>query len=397
MTNRRNAAVRADLERRRTAPIVTPPRPALNIEAVARRVCENHIERRIREPETFRLRKTDDERVVALALAKHVYGRYKVPYHLERIWYSQWRVTPPEDVEDVYERRRLMGRAVRNDSEVLTTNERKRRVAWYVCATSGGSLHKEHCKEFFTKKETHAFMTAPGRLTFVEALWYAVASSYTDDHGLRQRIMRSKVARPEVTPFWKDAARFFIEHNTPIHEINDYADFLANRVGLDRNYTLRGRTIQSLARARADWHRTLSRIKHHGGGSWEGVAVPDYIPNTLIESYLPPLAKQIELVHQMRSEQRITIRQLRTGDELAEEGSEMHHCVYSYKYQCEAGSASIWSMRRGDKRLLTIEMNNQGDLVQIRGFGNRLATNDEMAIIRRWANDAGLTVGNRGW
>lgn len=399
MSNRYAAERRAAAERARFARIDTPERPVLNLAELQELVCAEHASERVRDPETFRLRKTDDERVVTLALAKHVYGRYKVPYHLERIWYAvaeqHARARKGDRANDNHQH--WWDRRQQQAGAVLSSFERKRRIAWYVCAATGGSLHKQHCKDFFTKRETHAFLTAPGQMTFVEALWYAVASSYTDDHGLRQRIMRSKVAREQVTPFWKEAARFFIEHDTPFTEIGPFVDFFQYRLNIDRGYSLRGRTPQSLARARADWHRTLSRVRDHGGGAWEGVAVPDYFIGRPLPEGLPSLAEQQEWVRKVTNSEQYTIRQIRTGDALAEEGSAMRHCVYSYKDRCIRGTASIWSMRRNDRRLLTIEMNNEGDLVQIRGVGNRLATDAEMAIIKRWARDAGLRIVNRGW
>ncbi|RYG30675.1 MAG: hypothetical protein EON93_14360 [Burkholderiales bacterium] len=123
----------------------------------------------------------------------------------------------------------------------------------------------------------------------------------------------------------------------------------------------------------------------------------NFSPRTTSVIGVSTTPKQIELVRITETSERWVIRQIRTGDELAEEGARMHHCVYSYKGSCMSGHSSIWTMRRNNKRMLTIEMNNQADIVQIRGFGNRLATPEEMKMINQWAREAGVTVRRSGY
>lgn len=74
----------------------------------------------------------------------------------------------------------------------------------------------------------------------------------------------------------------------------------------------------------------------------------------------------------------------------------MHHCVSSYARKCMAGNASIFTLRRKalgtTDRLLTIELDPQHRAVQVRGFGNRLATPEEYKILQRWAKARGVTM-----
>ena len=91
------------------------------------------------------------------------------------------------------------------------------------------------------------------------------------------------------------------------------------------------------------------------------------------------------------------ITQLLNSTELAEEGKTMKHCVASYANSCVAGRCSIWSMMVEDfagigKRLLTIEMDKNRNLVQIRGKYNVLPVKKEMDIIRIWADAEGLKM-----
>jgi hypothetical protein len=74
----------------------------------------------------------------------------------------------------------------------------------------------------------------------------------------------------------------------------------------------------------------------------------------------------------------------------------MHHCVASYAAKCIAGNASIWSLRRraagNTERLLTIELDRQHRVIQIRGFANRTARTDERKLLERWAKARGIDL-----
>ena len=100
----------------------------------------------------------------------------------------------------------------------------------------------------------------------------------------------------------------------------------------------------------------------------------------------------------MRKEQ-FTVTQLVTADELVAESRAMHHCVSSYAQKCISGQASIWSLRRcvegNIKRLLTIELNRQHHVVQVRGHGNRLATAEERQVLGRWAKAKAIALSER--
>jgi hypothetical protein len=86
--------------------------------------------------------------------------------------------------------------------------------------------------------------------------------------------------------------------------------------------------------------------------------------------------------------------QLTSASDLVAESRAMHHCVWTYAEKCIAGSASIWSLRlKGGKsvsRLLTVELDRRHRAVQVRGFGNRIATADENRVLDRWAKAVGV-------
>ncbi len=93
-----------------------------------------------------------------------------------------------------------------------------------------------------------------------------------------------------------------------------------------------------------------------------------------------------------------TIKEILTRKDLFCEGCAMRHCVASYENSCATGQTSIWSLgieRNGRcrKRVLTVEVaTDRKILCQARGKTNRMPTEKEMNILRRWAVQEGLTV-----
>lgn len=326
------------------------------VAAIAREVLRGFNRHAIREVSDWPARiKTRDAGRIALALARHVFAIYPVPPHLERVWLG----------------------------EPLDPAERTRRKTWYIEVAQGRSLYRSCTSDVLSRKETHRFLAPPVSLSFREALWHAVARSYTDDLGLALRIARSKVARDAVTPFWREVARFFCAHPTDLTEIDDLCDYLDARHARNAAYSLKGRTLGSLRAQMAQWHRDLARTRRVGEGQWDGSAIPDW--SCTVGERLRPHEQVIW-----------SVRQVKTGRELAEEGNRMHHCVYTYKQRCMSGACSIWSVRKrayaGVERVLTLEMNASDEVVQIRGYANRAVRPDEASILRRWAQAHGIRI-----
>lgn len=234
-------------------------------------------------------------------------------------------------------------------------------------------------------------------MTFREAFWLAIAAGHAGDFGVAQRVARSKIARinqPHVA-FWRDVVRFFCLNPISRDEMDDLCDYLAARLQADAAYSVKGRTLGSLRRAAHEWHRDMAAVARiealqrrqaaYGGaapaGRWAGANLPDW-------SWRPTDAEA-----KARREVYLVV-QLTSASELVAESSAMHHCVWSYAQACITGNASIWSLRlKSDKslsRLLTIELDRQHRMVQVRGFGNRVARASENNVLDRWAKSAGI-------
>ena len=261
---------------------------------------------------------------------------------------------------------------------------------------------------WLSRKEVHAFLNPPGSLGFEEAIWQAIARSYSNDPGIALRIARSRIAqtpRAELG-FWREVARFFCAHPTTVEEMDDLRDYLADCYRRNPEFSLKGRTLASLGRQMHEWHSDLEAIgrieaarrraeaararargqasapEAAGGGSWPGAAIADW-------SWSPAVKDR------SKREEYLVI-QLRTAADLVAETRAMHHCVASYAAKCIAAHASIWSLRRraagNTERLLTIELDRQYRAIQVRGFANRTPRTEERKLLERWAKARGIDL-----
>lgn len=353
-----------------------PARQAPDFEKALREAAKGIGGIAIREAAEWRPKlKTRDKGRLLLAAARYLYARYPVPAHLEAVWLDQ---------------------------RGLTDEEVRLRRRWYVAAARGDSLFKAEAGEWLSRKEVHVFLTTGAELSFTEAFWFAIARSYADDAGLALRIARTKIASASrgSIAFWREAVRFFCAQPATREEIDDLCDFLDAARRREAGYSIKGRTLGSLRRQMHDWHRDVAAIERiealrrwamgrrapglptpPAGARWDGMALADW--------EWKPSAQEAEA-----KGERFVVRQLTSAQDLVYESRAMNHCVAAYAAKCISGKASIWVLRRvalGEiKRLLTIEVDGQYRVVQVRGFANRTATGAERAIVVRWAKARGL-------
>ena len=354
------------------------PRPAPDFERALDEARRSFAGMAIRDGRLWRPKlKTRDGARLRLAAARHLYARYPVSAALEGVWL---------------------------DSSGLNADEIALRKAWYIAVAGGASLYKAGANAWLSRREVHCFLNASGELTFDEAFWAAIARSYTDDPGLAARLARTKIAR---TPrgelaFWREVTRFFCGHPASKEEIDDLCDYIGAMHQRSAAYSLNGRTVASLRRQMAEWHRDIAAIERieamrrraagraprgaevqAQGRTWDGSRLDDWD--------WAPSAKEAKA-----HGERFFVRQLTTAEDLVAESRAMHHCVSMYAAKCIAGNASIWVLRRTAlgkiERLLTIELDPQNRAVQVRGFGNRLASLEERKIIERWAKARGVLL-----
>lgn len=388
------------------------------IETIAEKVREIGIlagVEPLREMNTFnRSFKTDDLDKITIAVANHLFGKFRVPTHLTNAWngFTKTQTSHHTPTYDPYRR------GVRNQQPTfqIPAPEKEMACIWYVVAASGGSLWKEQTRSYkrrqpkkglkfdyetvdvpmFTRQENHAFLTCRIKgASFREAVIYAIAHDTTQDLGVINRICKSKLNEARINvgesflshctkPLWREVIRFFCEHSLPVPEINDLLDYINHAITLQPDYSLKGRSLVSLKKNMEDWHWELARVKRMGNADWSAKKVPIDNEDFAINS-TPGVTW--------------TMEQITTSKALAAEGTSQRHCVYSYQDRCIQGTTAIWSLKRMrdnvqvKERALTLEMNvNSRSFVQIRGIANRQPRPDERAAVRYWAGKNNVNI-----
>ena len=169
----------------------------------------------------------------------------------------------------------------------------------------------------------------PNVASTTRAFWYAAAMAANEDVETAERVSRTKVATFPITcKFWKDVARFFARNPAPVLEMNALIDYLQVAKDMDATYDVHGRSLPSLRRQMAGWHRKLRETNTLDTDKWQGQPIPDAIYRTDGENGAATWR----------------LHQITNGKELVSEGMRMQHCVVAYKSQCMQGLSSIWSL-----------------------------------------------------
>ena len=329
----------------------------------------------IKRPDTWINRhKTKNKDTLRIDMIRHVFGIYSCPRFLENVWLPS---------ENDNTQRRAWNRTPRE-----TRKDQSEFISWYLAVAQGKSLYKECTKGILSKKETHMFLSAPSEFNVKQNIWWARAFSESNgDVGLAGKIARSNLVYKDFkNEFWISVMRFFVRFPTTIAEMNDLMDYFVFMLEENENYSLKGRSLEAVRKQCEVWHRFLNKQKTIGGGTWEGCPLDDWM-------YVQ--GKDENKIHWF-------MRQIKTGNDLLKEGQAMRHCVASYKRMCMEGRTSIWSLSSKDyadnfKRNLTIEMNGNYEVVQVRGYANRAARANEQAIVDRWCREHDLRLRNSYW
>ncbi len=292
-----------------------------------------------------------------IELIRHAFAKYRVPRFLEQVFISE-------------------------DKEKFDTFSK-----WYLAVAQGESLYKTCTRGILSKKETHFFIQAPDDLSIKQAIWWARAVAISNDIGIARRLAQSAIARYDYkNEFSIDVHRFFTNNPVPLKELEELLDYIIAAHAENDNWTIKKRSLEAIRRHSERWHRDMMKLRHIGGGAWDGMDIPLRRYKTGKFDPNPQHSTEIKWV----------IFEILTGNELAREGNRMRHCVSSYKSRCMDGTCAIFTMRsntilRENRRHLTIKVDPVSKAVdQARGLANRLATPQEKAILNKWATDNGL-------
>lgn len=303
------------------------------------------------------------------SLARHLFAKYEVPAFMDCVWQKG------------------------NDQA----------KSWFVHIGKGNNIRTAASLPInMTKKMAHYFMQAPAGYDTNAAFRWAQIHALGGNKAIADAIAQTRLVRVfNADDFWLGVLRFFIAN--PMLDTSQYnpiIDYIwhkkyENRMvfverGVAReeepeqpNFSMQGRTPDTLLRQVENWHRQLGKQPRGGNLQWQKSKLVDF-------RYIEGRANN----HNMRI---WTIQELLSSNELIAEGRKQNHCVASYARSCFSGKTSIWTMdvqeNQTRQKLLTIELHNTTSSIrQVRGLRNRMATNREMAIIHRWAQKEGFSI-----
>lgn len=305
------------------------------------------------------------------SLARHLFAEWPVPVFMDSVWF--------------------MG----NGREAV------RRQGWFLHVGKGQSVRTADLPLPYTKRMAHHFMQAPADLTADAALRWGQVRALGGTERLARALLGTRLAGwSEHEGFWATVIAFLVAHPmldlAQVGPIIDYVHqqrfvpqnvFVAPGVVERRgpaqpNFTMKGRTPASLLRQVEVWHRTLAKVQQPKA-EWppSGIAGFEFVEGDARAGTLKVW----------------TLTELLSTRALVAEGRQMKHCVATYTHSCASGACSIWALEaetfEGRVKVLTVEVQNASRLIcQARGKCNVLPGEKHRGLLRRWAEQAGLTL-----
>lgn len=230
-------------------------------------------------------------------------------------------------------------------------------------------------------KEAGLFLKAPNTNTIPgNLLWAKCKAHKTSDIVMRSmQSYWSQRLNHTNRYIWDKAIAFYARYpEVTSSTIHDTMDFIYNIMCLDKNFSLAGRTLNSVIELTNEWHHQLQQKRDVGPSTWCGL---------LITPWKWEVDEQGDVWY---------ITQILDSNKLLHEGKVMKHCVGSYTSLCKSGNIGIFTVEHeyyGSKsKCLTVEVNSRFRIEQIRGKCNRMPDKAEYKVIKKWASEKQLAL-----
>ncbi|MBK9586544.1 MAG: PcfJ domain-containing protein [Alphaproteobacteria bacterium] len=244
----------------------------------------------------------------------------------------------------------------------------------------------------------HYFLQAPEACDILGAFRWAQVRALGGDDRLALAVAKTWLGESyENSAFWDSVIRYFIEQPALPHaQIPAAIDFLqAQKYKVRECVTgpgmvetiqppqpklrMHGRSLPTLLREVERWQKEEKKLA--------GVQNL-YFKKSGINGFLWSPTKS--------SDEYWTIRELLSGADLIREGQAHNHCVATYARYCASGDCSLWSLERHQngkvEKCLTLEVDEEREIVQCAGHNNRDSSKEEMKAVRKWAETARLKI-----
>ena len=185
--------------------------------------------------------------------------------------------------------------------------------------------------------------------------------------------------------FWKDVVRLIstpedgLSYHSNIRSLIDYLEYQRYGPNEILDYSLKGRTLNSIIRVVDEWHfeAAFNYTQEDLEATWKSLGLQDFKKTN---------PKNI-----------FRITEITSGRRLLKESEEMKHCVFSYLGMCRTGKTHIFSLTEEklsivktiEKPLVTIEVKER-NMVQAYGEGNSLPPIELLTLISDWCDKNGI-------
>lgn len=216
-------------------------------------------------------------------------------------------------------------------------------------------------------------------LSVAEALRWAQVKGLNGEDKLAERIAYSWIGTKPYADedFWETFLQLLVNGGMFNHnKVTELIDYVREAKRENGNYSLKGRTLQSLLRQSDIWHNRFTQFR--GNSFWKSSGIEGY-----------KAEKKTELV---------VLEELTESRKLMEEGKAMKHCVSSYAFYCSIGKSAIFSLRKYSGGILmdimaTIEVNlSLRRIVQAKGKMNKSISVEARKHLEAWAMNQGMEV-----
>lgn len=231
----------------------------------------------------------------------------------------------------------------------------------------------------FTQKMGHFFLQAPSKFNIQEALRWAQVRGLGGDNRVAERFAYSWLGNKHYDDevFWEAFIRLVVNGGMFNHDkLTDLIDYVRESKTENMDYSLKGRTLQSLTRQSDEWHK--KEILVRGAQIWNSCGIDGF---------------KIE-----KKEEAIALEELLRSKLLVNEGRAMKHCVGSYISYCKTGRSAIFSMRKYSfgvlkETMATIEVNVVSKrVVQAKAKSNAKISVESKKHLEIWARNMGLIL-----
>ncbi len=261
--------------------------------------------------------------------------------------------------------------------------------AWFNDVLSGKNLiYSANLPFKLSKKVAHEFNTSQyiNSNSVTDALVRTALFSEVQDLAFAT-VITSKIRDFSETDFWIKTMGLLYRKGLRADtiELNELYDYIHYQVfQLERKIDFTTKKLSNLIVESNQWHIAIhfAKVKKR--------LRLKRLPNFNIKPYF------LE-----RNDSRYVIKQLKTNYELAIEGEQMKHCVFSYTYACLNSGSYIFSLKNIIKNadskesteitMITIEVNNNR-IKQKLGEFNRSCNQLEDDLIAEWAKEHNLTL-----